>query len=147
MPTPTSASRVRAAEKRTSKVLVRCAGENGFPYRVEVLDVMARYVVRDQLKDWPPMPEPEEPVTVPPPMPEPTPEPPRRIGLSQLDLQLMRLLAAGLENLEIGQRLSLSEHAVKNRLKRVFLTLEARNRAHAVARVFELGILTAGSGS
>jgi DNA-binding CsgD family transcriptional regulator len=145
VPTPTSASRVRAAEKRTSRVLVRCAGEHRIPYRKEVLDVMARYVVRDQLADWPPMPEvAPEPKPVPQP-PKPVPVP--KIGLSQTDAQVLRLVAAGLENLDIGGRLGLTEHGVKTRLKRVFLVLEARNRAHAVARGFEVGILTAGSAS
>ena len=76
--------------------------------------------------------------------PRPTAARPR-VALSQMDTQVLRLLAQGLENAEIGYRINGTEHVVKSRLKRIFAALQARNRVHAVALGYELGLLGSAS--
>ena len=132
MTSPTRA-RVVAAEKRVGKALVRAVGEHKIPYRIEELAVMARYVVREQLIDWPPLPEFAE-------QSEPAP----RIALPPSDRQLLALVALGLDNAEVAARLGSSERAICTRLRKVYARLGARNRTNAVALGFWLGILDGG---
>jgi DNA-binding CsgD family transcriptional regulator len=51
-------------------------------------------------------------------------------------------IAAGLTNTRIGERLGLSENTVKSHLRRVFLKLGARDRAHAVSLGYQQGLLS-----
>ncbi len=137
-------ARVVAAEKRVGKALVRAVGEHKIPYRIEELAVMARYVVREQLADWPPLPESEvdDELAL-----------GRRPLLAPSDRQLMGLLAAGLDNGEAAERLGVSERLVCTRLRRIFGLLGARNRTHAVALAYGAvapavdGVGAAGPGS
>ena len=129
-----TSGRVRAAEERTHKALVRCVGEHRIPYRVEELAVMARYVVRDQLVDWPPLPDEAESA-------EPDRGPAPRIALPPSDRRLLALVAEGLDNPEVGERLGVSERVVCTRLRRLYGLLGARNRTHAVAVGFSSGVL------
>lgn len=64
------------------------------------------------------------------------------MSLTELEINILRLVAEGFTNLAIGNRLSISESTVKWRLKHVFKVLGARDRAHAVARGFQTGVLT-----
>jgi DNA-binding NarL/FixJ family response regulator len=48
-------------------------------------------------------------------------------------LQIMRFVAAGMENTEIADRLCLSPNTIKTQLAHTFRVLRARNRQHAVA--------------
>lgn len=55
----------------------------------------------------------------------------RRLTLRQA--QILRLVALGLTNGEIGKRMYLSEDTVKSHLWRLFKAMGARSRAHAIA--------------
>lgn len=49
--------------------------------------------------------------------------------------------ASGLTNAEIGRPLFLHVDTVKRRLRRLYRVLGARDRAHAVALAYDLGLL------
>jgi LuxR family transcriptional regulator, maltose regulon positive regulatory protein len=61
--------------------------------------------------------------------------------LSKRELEVLRLVAQGLTNNEISQRLVLALSTVKGHNLRIFGKLQARNRSEAVARARELGLL------
>jgi DNA-binding NarL/FixJ family response regulator len=62
-------------------------------------------------------------------------------GLSRQELKVLRLVAEGLTNPEIGKRLYLSRHTVKEYLSHAMRKLEVTNRIEAVRRATELGLL------
>jgi DNA-binding NarL/FixJ family response regulator len=70
------------------------------------------------------------------------PRPQRERGLTTRELELRQLIAEGLTNREIGQRLSLSEETVKVHMRRLYGRLQARSRAYAVAIGFRRSIIT-----
>lgn len=57
------------------------------------------------------------------------------------ELEVLFPLARGLTNEEIGLVLGISAQTVKGHVKSLFLKLQAANRAEAVARAHELGLL------
>lgn len=57
------------------------------------------------------------------------------------ELDLLQLLAGGLTNNEIAQRLTISRSGVDGHLKNVFGKLGARNRTEAVVRAAQLGFI------
>jgi DNA-binding NarL/FixJ family response regulator len=59
--------------------------------------------------------------------------------------EVLRLLARGFPDHEIAAELNTKESTVKTHVEQVRYALSARNRAHAVARGYEHGLLTAGS--
>jgi LuxR family maltose regulon positive regulatory protein len=61
--------------------------------------------------------------------------------LSERELEVLRLIAQGLSNREIGDRLFLALNTVKGYNRRIFGKLEVQRRTEAVARARELGIL------
>lgn len=61
--------------------------------------------------------------------------------LSATELAILRLVAAGKINAEIGEELGASLESVKARLARILAKLGARNRAQAVARAYDTGLL------
>jgi len=74
--------------------------------------------------------------------------PPTRAGVQNLveplsarELQVLRLIAQGLANREIGERLFLALSTVKGHSRIIFDKLQVRNRTEAVARARELGLL------
>lgn len=64
-----------------------------------------------------------------------------RERLTPREREILKLLAAGLANREIAERLSISERTVKFHVSEILGRLEASNRAHAVAVAQELGLL------
>lgn len=62
-------------------------------------------------------------------------------GLTPRELQILELIAGGLSNREIAERIFVSENTVKTHSKRLFEKLNARRRTQAVAAGKELGIL------
>ena len=56
-------------------------------------------------------------------------------------LEVLKLIADGRTNREIGSRLGISEDTVKVRARALFDALGARDRAHAVAIGYRLAIL------
>ena len=61
--------------------------------------------------------------------------------LSQRELEVLRLIAQGLSNQEIGDRLFLAVNTVKGHNRIIFDKLQVQNRTEAVARARELGLL------
>ena len=61
--------------------------------------------------------------------------------LSQRELEVLRLIAQGLSNREIGERLFLAIITVKGHNRNIFRKLQVRRRTEAVARARELGLL------
>jgi DNA-binding NarL/FixJ family response regulator len=62
-------------------------------------------------------------------------------ALSARELEVLECIRRGLTNADSGRSLGISEHTVKNHVKAVLAKLEAADRAEAVARGFELGLL------
>ena len=66
---------------------------------------------------------------------------PRRAALTERELQVLRGMADGKSNAEIGRELFVSEDTVKTHARRLFRKLGARDRAHAVAAGFRSGLV------
>lgn len=62
--------------------------------------------------------------------------------LSERELEIIHLLAQGLNNRAVAQQLYLAEGTVKNYISTILQKLDARDRTHAVTRAYELGLLT-----
>jgi LuxR family transcriptional regulator, maltose regulon positive regulatory protein len=62
-------------------------------------------------------------------------------GLSQRELEVLRLIAEGLSNQEISQRLFLALNTVKGHNRIIFDKLQVQSRTEAVARARQLGLL------
>jgi LuxR family maltose regulon positive regulatory protein len=60
--------------------------------------------------------------------------------LSQRELEVLRLIAQGLSNQEIGDRLFLALDTVKGHNRKIFGKLQVQRRTEAVARARELGL-------
>jgi ATP/maltotriose-dependent transcriptional regulator MalT len=63
------------------------------------------------------------------------------IRLSEREVQVLMGMARGRSNREVGAELFVTEDTIKTHARRLFTKLGARDRAHAVHRAWELGIL------
>jgi LuxR family maltose regulon positive regulatory protein len=61
--------------------------------------------------------------------------------LSQRELEILKLVAQGLSNREIGERLFLALDTVKGHNRHIFDKLQVQSRTEAIARARELGLL------
>ena len=61
--------------------------------------------------------------------------------LSARELEVLALVAEGLSNREIGERLFITPGTVKNHVSNVLAKLEVRDRTQAILRAQELGLL------
>jgi LuxR family maltose regulon positive regulatory protein len=61
--------------------------------------------------------------------------------LSQRELKILQLIAQGLSNREIGERLFLALDTVKGHNRKIFDKLRVQSRTEAIARARELGLL------
>jgi LuxR family maltose regulon positive regulatory protein len=66
---------------------------------------------------------------------------PRIELLSQRELEVLRLIAEGLSNQQICERLFLALDTIKGHNRRIFDKLEVKRRSEAIARGRELGLL------
>jgi DNA-binding NarL/FixJ family response regulator len=66
-------------------------------------------------------------------------------GLTDRELQVLTLIARGLSNAEIGDRLRLRPPTVKTHIGHLLAKLEARDRAQLVIAAYESGLITAES--
>jgi len=62
-------------------------------------------------------------------------------ALSERELEVLRVLAEGLGNRDIAERLFVSEATVKTHVQRILRKLDADSRTHAVSRAHELMLL------
>jgi DNA-binding NarL/FixJ family response regulator len=67
--------------------------------------------------------------------------PPAASELSEREIEVLRLIAAGSSNKEIAEKLFIAEGTAKNHVSNILSKLEARDRAQAVARAKELNLL------
>ncbi len=65
-------------------------------------------------------------------------------ALTPRELEVMRLLARGLSNAELAERLHLSEATVKTHVARILGKLRLRDRAQAVIAAYETGLISPG---
>ena len=63
------------------------------------------------------------------------------LGITPRELEILELIAAGLSNREIAERIFVSENTVKTHSSRLFEKLSARRRTQAVQIGKELGLL------
>jgi DNA-binding NarL/FixJ family response regulator len=64
-----------------------------------------------------------------------------RDTLSEREVEVMRLVAAGLTNREVGQRLFITEKTVKKHLSNILGKLQTINRTQAVDQARKLGLV------
>lgn len=63
-------------------------------------------------------------------------------SLSQRELEVLRLIDAGLTNAQIAERLILAQSTVKTHINNIYTKMNVESRVQAVNRAYELGILT-----
>lgn len=66
------------------------------------------------------------------------------VELSARERQILAMASRGLSNADVAAALELSIETVKSHMRRVLGKLGARNRCHAVALGYELGLLVPG---
>ena len=65
----------------------------------------------------------------------------RELGITRRELEILELIANGLSNREIAEKLFVSENTVKTHSSRLFDKLSARRRTQAVQLGKELGLI------
>lgn len=63
------------------------------------------------------------------------------LGVTQRELTILELIAAGLSTREIAERLSVSENTVKTHSSRLFAKLSAKRRTQVVRNAKEAGLI------
>ena len=63
-------------------------------------------------------------------------------SLTDREIEVLRLVAAGYSNREVAQMLHLAEGTVKNHVSAILLKLGVRDRTRAVLRAIELGVIS-----
>ncbi|HEX6160368.1 MAG TPA: LuxR C-terminal-related transcriptional regulator [Thermoanaerobaculia bacterium] len=65
----------------------------------------------------------------------------RELGITAREHEILVLIAQGLSNREIGEKLFVSENTVKTHSSRLFVKLEVNRRVQAVQKAKELGLV------
>jgi DNA-binding NarL/FixJ family response regulator len=74
----------------------------------------------------------------------PQPSPPKELeDLTTREMEVFRLIARGLSNVEIGEQLFISDTTVKTHVTHVFQKLNLRDRVQAVVLAYQAGIVDA----
>jgi DNA-binding NarL/FixJ family response regulator len=66
---------------------------------------------------------------------------PPDVALSKREMDVLKCLAKGMTSAQIAQELFISENTVKTHVRHILEKLEASNRAEAVSRAIQLGII------
>ncbi len=64
-----------------------------------------------------------------------------KLGISKRELEVLQLMAAGLSNLEIGQRLFVSLNTIKTHSSNLFEKMDVQRRTQAIEKARKLGII------
>lgn len=63
------------------------------------------------------------------------------LGISDRELEVLQLISEGLSNLEIGERLFISESTIKTHVSSLFVKLDVKRRTQAVTRAKEWRVI------
>lgn len=140
MPKPLSPTRLGNLKQKIKDRFIQGCGEQQIGYRVEVLDVMARWAAEESLEErsrnGPPLAV--EVIPIPPPLPAPPLMP---FGMTVELLDVLELLVLRLTDRQVAERLGLTERQVKRLLRELYVTLGAGGRFESVVAGYEHGFL------
>ncbi|GAA0465421.1 response regulator transcription factor [Streptomyces olivaceiscleroticus] len=72
---------------------------------------------------------------------EPTARETEDASLTSRETEVLTLIARGFSNADIAHRLTISNHTVKTHINRIFTKLRLSDRAQAVIRAYEMGLV------
>ena len=65
----------------------------------------------------------------------------QQLGLTEREMEVLQLIAEGYSNVEIGEKLFISENTIKTHVSNLFVKLDVKRRTQAVTRAKELRII------
>jgi NarL family two-component system response regulator LiaR len=65
----------------------------------------------------------------------------KEVGLTARELEILALIAQGLSNREIGEKLFISENTIKTHSSRLFEKMQVNRRVQAVQKAKDLGLI------
>lgn len=63
------------------------------------------------------------------------------LALSNREMEVLQLIAKGMSNKEIGEKLFISESTIKTHVSNLFIKLDVKRRTQAVSRAKEMKII------